>query len=149
MFAKKPGLAAVPSAAMCRYTVVATLAEHSEVDAAKVGHDGRMLTVPPSNASLPFFVAPASPTKLAGAASVPRRSHTVALGVAVIEPESEPIERFTARMATVAVAAFASSVQVVSLVYVSDTGIRNVPNAACAGPDHVGTPDALRPVVPT
>ena len=67
----------------------------------------------------------------------------------MIEPESEPIERFTARMATVAVAAFASSVQVVSFVYVSDTGIRNVPNDACAVPDHVGTPDALGAVVPT
>ena len=115
-FAKKPGFAAASTTAMLRYTVVAALAEHSEVDAAKVGHDGRILTVPPSNASLPFFVAPESPTKLAGALSVPRRSHTVALGVAVMEPESEPIERFTARIATVAVAAFGSSVQVVSFV---------------------------------
>ena len=147
--AKKPGLAAVPSAAMLRYTAVAALAEQSEVDVATTGHVGLIETVPPSNASLPFFVAPVSPTTLAAAASVPRRFHTVALGVAVMEPESEPIERFTARMATVAVAAFASSVQVVSLAYVSDTGIRSVPNAACAVPDHVGTPDASRPEVPT
>ena len=141
----------MPSAAMLRYTVVAALAEQSEVDAATTGHVGLIETVPPSNASLPFFVAPESPTKLAAAASVPRRSHTVALGVAVITPKIRPSERFTERMATVdvRVVGFAMSLQLVSLAYVSDTGIRNDPNAACAVPDHVGTPDALRTEVPT
>ena len=66
-----------------------------------------------------------------------------------MDPVIDPIERFTDWTATVAVAWLAVIVQLASLVYVTETGMRNCPNCAWAVPDHASTPDALAALAPT
>lgn len=98
---------------------------------------------------MPLVVAPESPMMLAVEASVPRRSQTVLLGVATIDPSMLLIERLTDRMANDAVTLLALSVHFVSLVYLRETGMRSFPNDASAVPFHVDTPDASVAFVPT
>ena len=110
-------LPVLPSAWRAKNVDVVSLVGQTELKFATVGHDGWIRTVAPaSSASLPFAVAPESPMMLALEASLPRRSQTVLLGVAVTVPVMLPIERVTDRMANDAVTLLALSVHCVSLV---------------------------------